>query len=82
MNSAAPAMMTTLITAIVLLAAGVSEANTPTIRLFPTTVVEDLRQTGNECLAFLVAEKYRSDAADHLDHFGRDNAERLVQLFH
>ena len=22
-------------------------ANTPTIRLFPTTVVEDLRQTGN-----------------------------------
>ena len=24
-----------------------AHANTPTIRLFPTTVVEDLRQTGN-----------------------------------
>jgi len=26
---------------------GVTHANTPTIRLFPTTVVEDLKQTGN-----------------------------------
>ncbi len=33
--------------AIVLLAAQTASANTPTIRLFPTTVVEDLRQTGN-----------------------------------
>ncbi len=30
-----------------LLSAGFATANTPTIRLFPTTVVEDLRQTGN-----------------------------------
>ncbi len=33
--------------AIVLMAAQTAWANTPTIRLFPTTVVEDLRQTGN-----------------------------------
>ena len=33
--------------AIVLMAAQAATANTPTIRLFPTTVVEDLRQTGN-----------------------------------
>jgi len=30
-----------------LLAAGQADANTPTIRLFPTTVVEDLRQTSS-----------------------------------
>jgi soluble cytochrome b562 len=30
-----------------LLCAELASANTPTIRLFPTTVVEDLRQTGN-----------------------------------
>ena len=30
-----------------LLSAELATANTPTIRLFPTTVVEDLRQTGN-----------------------------------
>ncbi len=30
-----------------LLSSGLATANTPTIRLFPTTVVEDLRQTGN-----------------------------------
>ena len=30
-----------------LLFAAVASANTPTIRLFPTTVVEDLKQTGN-----------------------------------
>lgn len=35
------------IAAITLLSAASSTANTPTIRLFPTTVVEDLRQTGN-----------------------------------
>ena len=33
--------------AIVSMAAQAAWANTPTIRLFPTTVVEDLRQTGN-----------------------------------
>lgn len=32
---------------LVLLAAGSAVANSPTIRLFPTTVVEDLRQTGD-----------------------------------
>ncbi len=32
---------------VVLLAAQGAAANTPTIRLFPTTVVEDLRQTSN-----------------------------------
>ena len=34
---------------LVLIGAGATEArgNTPTIRLFPTTVVEDLRQTSN-----------------------------------
>jgi hypothetical protein len=33
--------------AVTLLSAGSSIANTPTIHLFPTTVIEDLRQTGN-----------------------------------
>ena len=37
--------LTTLV--IVLMATQLAAANTPTIRLFPTTVVEDLRQTGN-----------------------------------
>jgi hypothetical protein len=36
-----------LLAATVLLLAQSAWANTPTIRLFPTTVVEDLRQTGN-----------------------------------
>jgi len=36
-----------LLAASVLVLAQSSLANTPTIRLFPTTVVEDLRQTGN-----------------------------------
>ena len=35
------------IAAITLLSTQSSVANTPTIRLFPTTVIEDLRQTGN-----------------------------------
>ena len=35
------------IAAITLLSTQSSTANTPTIRLFPTTVIEDLRQTGN-----------------------------------
>ena len=35
------------IAAVMLLSAESSVANSPTIRLFPTTVVEDLRQTGN-----------------------------------
>ena len=37
----------TAIAATVLVSAQSSSANSPTIRLFPTTVVEDLRQTGN-----------------------------------
>ena len=36
-----------LLAAAVLILAQSALANTPTIRLFPTTVVEDLRQTGN-----------------------------------
>jgi hypothetical protein len=36
-----------LLAASVLILAQSALANTPTIRLFPTTVVEDLRQTGN-----------------------------------
>ena len=36
-----------LSTFVALLAAGQAQANTPTIRLFPTTVVEDLRQTSS-----------------------------------
>ena len=36
-----------LLIGIAILAAQKAVANTPTIRLFPTTVVEDLRQTGN-----------------------------------
>ena len=35
-----------LLAASVLILAQSALANTPTIRLFPTTVVEDLRQTG------------------------------------
>ncbi len=35
------------LTVIALLSAGAASGNSPTIRLFPTTVVEDLRQTGN-----------------------------------
>jgi len=40
-------LFVTLIIAIAALASRESLANTPTIRLFPTTVVEDLKQTGN-----------------------------------
>jgi len=36
-----------MLAAVILLLAQSALANTPTIRLFPTTVVEDLRQTGN-----------------------------------
>ncbi len=39
--------LSVLLLAVATLATGVTLANTPTIRLFPTTVVEDLRQTGN-----------------------------------
>jgi hypothetical protein len=39
-----PAVVVTLLA---ILVAGAAVANSPTIRLFPTTVVEDLRQTGN-----------------------------------
>ncbi len=41
------AVASAVLTVATMLAGGVSEANTPTIRLFPTTVVEDLRHTGN-----------------------------------
>ena len=41
-------LVPSLLTAALLVSAAASAyANTPTIRLFPTTVVEDLRQTGN-----------------------------------
>ena len=47
MKIAAQFFVPALLFAIAFLASAVTEANTPTIRLFPTTVVEDLRQTGN-----------------------------------
>ena len=47
MRTAARILIPLLLTAVATLASGVAQANTPTIRLFPTTVVEDLRQTGN-----------------------------------
>ena len=47
-NPALPRVfLTILIIALAALASRESLANTPTIRLFPTTVVEDLKQTGN-----------------------------------
>ena len=47
-NPALPRVfLTILIIALAALASRESVANTPTIRLFPTTVVEDLKQTGN-----------------------------------
>ena len=39
--------LSVLLLAIAILASRATLANTPTIRLFPTTVVEDLKQTGN-----------------------------------
>jgi len=47
MRSTAPVFLPALLVATATLATGVAFANTPTIRLFPTTVVEDLKQTGN-----------------------------------
>jgi len=47
MRTTIKAATSAVLTVATMLAAGVSEANTPTIRLFPTTVVEDLRHTGN-----------------------------------
>lgn len=44
MNNKCPGLVVITLS---LFAAGVAAANTPTIRLFPTTVVEDLKQTGN-----------------------------------
>ena len=41
------ALTAILIAAAILLSGATASANTPTIRLFPTTVVEDLKQTGN-----------------------------------
>ncbi len=39
--------LSTLLVSLAMTSAGIAVANSPTIRLFPTTVVEDLRQTGN-----------------------------------
>jgi len=47
MRTATRILHTVSLTTITLLVCSVSSANTPTIRLFPTTVVEDLKQTGN-----------------------------------
>ncbi|MGB5625401.1 MAG: hypothetical protein WBM61_06705, partial [Woeseiaceae bacterium] len=47
MRTAARTLIPVLLSTIATLSSGVSQATTPTIRLFPTTVVEDLRQTGN-----------------------------------
>ena len=47
MRTTARIPFSVLLIAVATLATGVTFANTPTIRLFPTTVVEDLRQTGN-----------------------------------
>ncbi len=41
------AALSTLLVSLAMTSAGIAVANSPTIRLFPTTVVEDLRQTGN-----------------------------------
>ncbi len=41
------AALSTLLLSLTMTSAGIAVANSPTIRLFPTTVVEDLRQTGN-----------------------------------
>jgi hypothetical protein len=41
------AIALSVVAAVVLILPAHAAANTPTIRLFPTTVVEDLRQTGN-----------------------------------
>jgi hypothetical protein len=41
------AIALSIVAAVVLILPAHAAANTPTIRLFPTTVVEDLRQTGN-----------------------------------
>jgi hypothetical protein len=46
-NARRQATLGLLLAASVLVLAQLALANTPTIRLFPTTVVEDLRQTGN-----------------------------------
>ncbi len=45
--AARPRLAATIALLGALLLAAVASANTPTIRLFPTTVVEDLKQTGN-----------------------------------
>jgi hypothetical protein len=47
MRTTSPVIYPVLLALLATLANGIAEANTPTIRLFPTTVVEDLRQTGN-----------------------------------
>ena len=36
-----------------------AHANSPTIRLFPTTVVEDLRQTGNVATSTVPSSRMR-----------------------
>ncbi len=47
MKTPAPLFLPLLLAALTTLAATEATATAPTIRLFPTTVVEDLRQTGN-----------------------------------
>ena len=47
MTTTARLLVATLCTTLMTLAASAASANTPTIRLFPTTVVEDLKHTGN-----------------------------------
>jgi len=47
MKTPAPLLFPLLLAALTTLAANSTEASAPTIRLFPTTVVEDLKQTGN-----------------------------------
>ena len=47
MKTPAPMLLPLLLAALATFAADNAEASAPTIRLFPTTVVEDLKQTGN-----------------------------------
>lgn len=47
MRMTARILLPALLSTVAMLATNATLANTPTIRLFPTTVVEDLRQTGN-----------------------------------
>ena len=71
-----------------LLSAGFATANTPTIRLFPTTVVEDLRQTGNvardmetglqEVISQIAEVRNAMDAAGHPANFAPRHSARQL----